>query len=762
MPRPLSGAFARISLPRREHFGFASRACKARPTHPRYRHLKDALVIWLAATSTVFAQAVEIDHNAIRATRIITAVRISERITLDGRLDERVWTEAPATEGFFQKLPRNGAPATEDTVARFAYDDDNLYVGVMCAEAEPDKILIRDLKEDFDFSSTDLVQVFIDSVHDRRTGFTFVVNAAGARRDSQVSISGGANQDWDGVWDAKVSHGEGAWYIEFMIPFKTLRFSNASSQEWGLNVSRRILHLNEESNWAPVPIRFSGNQADMAGTLRGVDGIGQGRNLKIKPFVIGGGAQSGAPGPLRTTKDVDGGLDLKYSLTPAMTLDATYRTDFAQVEVDQQQVNLTRFNLFFPEKRDFFLENSGIFAFGAGNRTFGTTSSNLVPFFSRRIGLSAAGTPTPIVGGARVSGNARGNDIGMLLMRTERVGSTPSNNYLVGRYKRNLLRTSWIGALITDRESAVPGDYNRVYGPDVHFQFFQRLEIDSYVLRSDTPGRSGRNMARNFLMAWRDDELTVSAEHNAVQPNFNPEVGFVRRANMTQYSGDFSWNPQLRRSDAIRNLRFSTSVDYFNNGTTGQMETRTREATTGMQFENNGSLNFNVNETFDRLVRPFAIRSDVAIPVGDYEYRRYTASFNSGNSRKLGVSGNASWGEFWDGHNRSVSGSLDFSPNYRVNIDLSYSRNHVTLPNGEFTTQLLGARVLYGFSPRAFLNAFIQYNADTHQISSNLRFNFTHHPLSDIYVVYNDRRDTTGGQLLERAFIVKFTNLFTF
>jgi hypothetical protein len=296
----------------------------------------------------------------------------------------------------------------------------------------------------------------------------------------------------------------------------------------------------------------------------------------------------------------------------------------------------------------------------------------------------------------------------------------------------------------------------------MHFQFFRRLEIDSYVLRSDTPGRSDRNLARNFLTAWRDDEFTIAAEHNAVQPNFNPEVGFVRRADMSQYSGDVSWNPQLRRSEAIRNLRFSTSVDYFNNGTTGRMETRTREATTGIQFENNGSINFTVNETFDRLVAPFAIRSNLAIPSGDYEYRRYATTFNSGNNRKLGVSADAGWGEFWNGRNQSFGGGLDYSPNYRINLNLSYSRNHVTLPNGDFLTQLVGARLLYGFSPRAFFNAFIQYNADTHQVSSNLRFNFTHHPLSDIYIVYNDRRDTTGGQLIERALIVKVTNLFTF
>jgi hypothetical protein len=720
-----------------------------------------AVAIALAAAAQAAAQSVPIDHNAIRATRVVTAVRITEPIVLDGRLDESLWARAPIASDFYQKLPDNGAPARERTEVRFLYDNDNLYVGVTCFDTQPDKLLIKDLKEDFDFGTTDLVQIFIDSLHDRRSGFTFVVNPAGARRDSQVSLTGGANQDWDGVWDAKVSMAEDAWYIEFVIPFKTLRFSSAEAQEWGVNLSRKVMHLNEESNWAPVPIRFSGNQADMAGTLRGLENLSPGRNLKIKPFLIGGGTQTRAAGASRTTWDRDAGFDLKYSLTPSMTFDGTYRTDFAQVEVDQQQVNLTRFNLFFPEKRDFFLENSGNFAFGAGNRNFNNTSSNLVPFFSRRIGLSSAGTQIPIVAGGRVSGQAMGNDIGLLVMKTEELGSTPSNTYLVGRYKRNFLRQSWVGAIATDRESGLSNDYNRVYGPDVHFQFFQRLEIDAYALRSDTPDRSGRNMAHQFLTAWRDDELTISAERNVVQPNFNPEVGFVRRSNMSQSSGDVSWRPQIQRSNTIRNLIFSSSLDYFENGD-GVLETRTQEGTVGMQFENNGSLNFTANHTFDRLVRPFAIRPGVVLPLGDYRYTRYTASVNSGNNRKVGVSGNTSWGEFWSGHNRTYTANLDIRPNYHLNLDLTYSRNEVTLPQGDFTTGLVGARLLYGFSPRVFFNAFLQYNQDTHQVSSNLRFNFTHHPLSDIYVVYNDRRDTTSGAVLERALILKVTNLFSF
>ena len=714
-----------------------------------------ALAAWAAGATAASAQAVQIDHDAIRATRIVTAVRVTEAIAVDGRLSEPAWEQAVPATDFIQKFPNNGAPSTERTEVRFLYDDDNLYVGVICFDSEPDKLVIKDLREDFELNATDAVQIVIDSLHDKRSAFVFSTNPAGARRDSQVSNVDRINQDWDAVWDAKVSRTEDAWFIEYVIPFKTLRFSNSPSQEWGVNISRRILHKNEETNWAPIPVRYTGTRSDQAGTLRGLEHIRQGRNLKIKPFAIGFGTETRAG----TRSDYDGGFDVKYSLTPSLTLDSTYRTDFAQVEVDQQQVNLTRFNLFFPEKRDFFLENSGNFSFGAAGR--GNNNSNLVPFFSRRIGLSAAGTPIPIVGGARVSGRAGSYDVGVLAMKTESLGTTPSNSYLVGRIKRNILRTSYVGAIVTDRESPVPGDYNRVYGPDMHLQLYDKIEVDSYLLRSDTPDRTDRNQARSVQAAWRDDELNVSTEYSTVQPNFNPEVGFVRRGNMSLYSGDLSWSPQIQRSETIRNLNFGTSVDYYK-GVDGRIETRTREATTGISFENNGFVNFTTTETFDRLVSPFPIRPLITLTAGDYEYRRYSLRADSGSRRKVNVSGNTSWGDFWNGRSRSIGGGLDARPNQHLSLDFSYSRNHVTLPVGDFTTQLLGARILYGFTPRLFLNAFLQYNADTKQVSSNIRFNFTHHPLSDIYIVYNDRRDTTGGELVERALIVKVTNLFTF
>jgi hypothetical protein len=485
--------------------------------------------------------------------------------------------------------------------------------------------------------------------------------------------------------------------------------------------------------------------------------------LKVKPFVTAGfselrsgNGQLQALRSLGTLDDYDGGLDAKYSITPSLTLDATYRTDFAQVEVDQQQVNLTRFNVFFPEKRDFFLENAGTFSFGGGG-----TSDNLIPFFSRRIGLSPAGTPIPIVGGGRVSGRIDQYDIGFLAMKTERAGATASNNYVVGRVKRNLLTRSWVGALVTHRDSTKPDDYNRVYGADAFFVFYNKLEIDAYILKSDTPGRSGRDQGRKFSTAWRDDEWVVSGEYNTVQPNFNPEAGFIRRRESTQYLGEFSWLPRMRRG-AIRNLIFGATTEYVE-GAIGELETRTQGVNTGIQLADGGSVNFNIDRTFDRLVdEDFEIRPGVLIPVGDYQYLSYSGRFSTNQSRKISANGNVTLGEFWNGDRRSFGGGVTMRPSYHLNVTLDYSRNDVDLPGGAFTTDLVGARVLYAFTPQAFLNSFVQYNTDTHEVSSNIRFNLIHRPLSDLYLVYNERRNTEVGHLVERAFIVKLTNLFNF
>jgi hypothetical protein len=740
------------------------------------RLLAAALLLYWTAVMTALPQgspagnaagvgAPAVNFEAVRQTKVVTAIRITERISLDGRLEEPAWSLAIPAKDFWQRVPVNGVPATEQSEVRFLYDDDNLYVGYSALDSDPSRMGTSELKEDFNFVTNEAIAVTIDSLHDGRSGFAFITNPSGAKRDTQISNDSTNNADWDGVWDVKVSVNESGWVAEYVIPFKTLRFSNSPTQEWGVNMTRRLVRLNEESNWSPHPIRYA-VRVSLAGTLQGIENIRQGLNFKVKPFVTGGVTQVRTPAGMQTLqsltrlKDYDTGVDTKYSLTSQLTLDTTWRTDFAQVEVDQQQVNLTRFNLFFPEKRDFFLENSGTFGFGPGG--------NLVPFFSRRIGLSAQGTPIPIQGGARVSGKVSAYDVGFLAMKTDSlgeagtVGYAPSNNYLVGRVKRNLLSNSWVGALVTSRDSSTAGDYNRVYGADAHFQFFQRLEFDSYLLQSGTPGRSGASQARRFQSAWRDDEFGFGGEYNLVQSDFNPEVGFVRRGDSEHYSGDASWRPQFRNSRTLQNLSFTMNLDYYGGAGSGKVETRTQDASFGISFKNGRSLTFTAARTFDRLLTPFRIRPTISIPAGDYEYTGYSARFGTNQSLRLSGNGSFEWGGFWNGRHESFSGGVTLKPNKHLTADVTYNRNHVRLPIDSFTTNLLGARILYGFTPRAFLNAFIQYNADTNQVSSNIRFNLTHRPLSDIYLVYNDRRDTSNGDLLERAFIVKVTNLFSF
>ena len=702
-----------------------------------------------------------IDYDTVRFERVARAVAMSseERIIVDGELTESAWMRAEFATDFTQYEPNTGAPATEQTEVRFLYDSDNLYIGVRCFDSEPDKLVMNEMRRDIQGVNEDGFAIYLDTLHDERSGFFLGINPAGGRRDGQVSDNPQGrlvNYDWHGVWDVTVTRDSQGWVAEFVIPFKTLRFSNSPSQVWGLNMLRRVRRKSEDSTWTPIPRRYSTPTGSTAGTLVGLENIDQGRNLKIKPYVSSGITHVRTDNGAERTISGDGGVDLKYGLTQSLTLDASYRTDFSQVEVDQQQVNLTRFSILFPEKREFFLENAGIFRFSRSG-----DQSNLIPFFSRRIGLGPAGEPIPLMGGVRASGTVGSYDIGLLAMKTEREGALPSNNFFVGRIKRSFLRRSYVGALMTSRGSAVPDNHNRVYGVDTSL-FFDKIEVGSYLLRSDTAGARGNDQARLLSIGWIDDDLSVNSQYDEVQSNFKPGVGFVRRTDVRHYSGDASWHPRIDSSRLLRNFTFAGGAEYFAGSRSGRVETRTQNLETGLTFRNSASLNFSTTWTFDRLGQPFDIRSNLAIPGGVYRYARYAVRANSNRGRKLSADVNASWGEFWNGRQTSFAIGLSLKPNHHLNVDLTYSGNRVALPVGSFTTNLVGTRWFYAFNPNMMLNAFLQYNADTRQFISNIRYNIIHRPLSDLFIVYNERRDTTTGQFIDRAFLVKATNLFNF
>jgi hypothetical protein len=457
-------------------------------------------------------------------------------------------------------------------------------------------------------------------------------------------------------------------------------------------------------------------------------------------------------------RDGDLGVDLKYGVTPSLTLDMTYRTDFSQVEADEQQVNLTRFNIQFPEKREFFLENQGVFNIAA---TPGD-APNLLPFFSRRIGLSNEGAPLPIVGGTRVSGRAGAYDVGMLAMKTEAFDTRPSDNFVVGRVRRNLPNTSSIGAIVTSRDSVAAGNFNRVVGVDSLLRFFgKRLDVASYLLASTTPGSDAPNQARLVGAAWRGDQLTWAGQYEQVQTGFNPEVGFIRRRDMTHYDSEFTWQPRPRDASRLKYYIVEGGADYYADGN-GRPESRLQNAGVGFALQNGSQVVVRAQNTSDRLVEPFEIRPGVVLEPGDYDYLRYTVAANSDPSRGISGSLTASSGEFWNGSSQSVRAGFSVRPNYRLTLAGTLEYNVAKLPVGNFDTTLAIMRIVYGFTSNAFLQSFVQYNATVNQFSSNTRFNLIHHPLSDLFVVYNERRDTRSSRLIDRALIIKLTNLFDF
>ena len=540
-----------------------------------------------------------------------------------------------------------------------------------------------------------------------------------------------------------------------VIPFRTLRFGESERQVWGVNFSRRILRKTELSYWSPIPRPYSLSRVSFAGELNGLEGIRQGRNLYLKPYLS-------APVVRDEDDDVDfvpeAGLDLKYAVTPGLTLDLTVNTDFAQVEADNQQINLTRFSLFFPEKRDFFLENSSIFEFGKSRRIFGAASfRELIPFFSRRIGLSE-GQVVPILGGARLSGRMGNYSLGFLSMQTDNFEETPSTNFTVLRLRRNLFRNSDLGGIFVNKQAG-GGLFNRTYGIDATLRFFNHLDIVPFLLKTDSPGKPGKDTAANIGIAWSDPFWEVIAEYMSIGENFNSEVGFVPRTGIRKTRGMFSVKPRPgERISWIREFQPSVDANYITNQE-NVLETRTVESSFSILFEDSSNFRVGHQARFERLTEPFEIRPEQEIPVGDYTFDEYSLSFSSDPSRLFSGRVGVTIGGFFDGDKDSYDLSVGFRPSYHFNAEVSWNHDDIRLASENFETDLVKTTLSYSFNPRVFLNALIQYNSEAGEISTNVRFNFIHKPLSDFFLVYNERRSTTG-EVWERALIAKITYVF--
>ena len=703
-------------------------------------------------------------QNTRQAKKTITALRVESTITIDGELDEQEWALAEPATDFIQQNPHTGEPSTERTEVRLLYDDENLYVGVYCFDsAGPEGLVVNRVNRDFPGFDDDGFGILLDTFDDNRNGFVFNTNPQGAKSDSQVGSDGSSyNRDWDAIWHVQSKITEAGWQTEIAIPFKSLRFHEAESHNWGVNFSRRIRRKNEETHWSPVPLPFGMSRVSQAGTLEGISGLRQGMNLRVKPYLS-------APVVRLEGDDVDFkpevGLDVKYGVSSQLTLDLTLNTDFAQVEADNQQINLTRFSLFFPEKREFFLENASIFQFGrqGGIRRIGGVrrrDSDVIAFFSRRIGISEDGGLIPVLGGARLSGRMGPYTLGLFSLQTDDFEETPSTNFSVIRVSRDVLQRSDVGGIFVNKEEG-SGQYNRTYGIDGNFNFLNHLDVTSFFLKTETPGLRNEDMAGNIMTAWTDQRFVLEGQYLVVGENFNPEVGFVPRKGMERSRGRITWTPRPgERIPWIREFRVLNRVDYITD-TSGSLETRQMETRFGMNFQNGSSFSVGRDFRFERLTEPFFIRPDEAIPPGDYDFSEYSALVVIDRSRMFSGEARLATGGFFNGNRDSYRFLFGFRHGYRFESEFTWTHNDITLPTGDFSTDLVITGLQYSFSTRMFLNALIQYNSELKEISSNIRFNWIHKPLSDFFLIYNERRSTTG-EVIERALIGKLTYAFNF
>ncbi|HET9702817.1 MAG TPA: DUF5916 domain-containing protein [Vicinamibacterales bacterium] len=711
---------------------------------------------------------------AARPAPTVRASRTTTPIRLDGRLDEEVYTAMPAITDFVQQEPFEFQPATERTEAWILFDDDYIYVSARNWESAPERRVANEMRRDTaQLRQNDTFAVLFDTFHDRRNGYIFYANAIGGMSDSQVTDEGPPNTDWNTVWDVRTGAFDGGWTIEMAIPFKSLRYQPGASQTWGVNLRRVVRWKNEWSYLAQVPraqTTFRGIlKVSMAGTLEGLQVPSGARNLEVKPYALAGVSTDRTLTP-SIDNDADGrvGVDVKYGLTQNITADLTVNTDFAQVEVDEQQVNLTRFNLFFPEKRDFFLEGLGTFAF-AGRASAGLaagTGDTPYLFFSRRIGLDQS-REVPLRIGGRATGKAGRVTFGALNVQTgdDEAARIEAANFTVLRAKADVHRRSSIGGMFTHR-TATPGRVgsNDGYGVDATIGFSQNTRADAYLAATRNGGRSNDTLSYRGFLDYNADKYGVQVEHLAVEPNFLPEIGFVRRTDMRRNFGSLRYSPRPRSVPHLRRLSFITSGSYITN-VQNRLDTRELAGRAETEFTSSDLFVVSYTDSFERLVRPFTLAPGAVVPPGGYDFATTRVSYTGGQQRPVSGEIAVEAGPFYDGDRVAIalnSGRLQVTP--QVSLEPSFSINRVSLPRSDVTLKVGRLRATYTITPRMFVSGLVQYNSAAASFGSNVRFRWEYRPGSELFVVYTDDFDTeTTGELSSlrnRGFVVKFNRLF--
>lgn len=716
--------------------------------------------------------------------RTIQSSKTTMHIKIDGVLNETAWKDAAFQSHFVQREPDIGEPATERTEVALLRDKRFLYVGVKCYDTAPDRIIARQMRRDARMDDDDQFQIVFDTFRDRRNGYYFVINANGCRRDASFGDEGKSyNSDWDGIWQAAAKINENGWFAEVAIPWKTLRFAESDTATWGVNFSRTIRRKNEQVFWQLIP-RDAGRMGlfriSQAGSIIGLSGMKAGGNLEVKPYLLGGAAKD-ASTDFSVNKVQNFGVDAKVNLSSNVAMNLTWNTDFAQVEADQEQINLTRFSLYFPEKRDFFLDGAEIFNFGGQSISGRHGPGNGIRlFYSRRIGIQD-GHQQPLLYGVKLFGKAGKFQTGVLNVMTQEMTALdddeeqfyPANNFTVVRLRRELLNRASVGAMLLNKEQIQGGHYNRSGGFDMHLPLTDRFTISGAVAATFGPDAdedgtvvkmNEKNAAGNIELAYDSDLWDVQFSHLNIQDNFNAEMGYVRRTGIVNSEGEIEYSPRPRRLPGIRQFRFRLRGNYMSDQNSVMQESEV-SPTFGIRFQN-GAL-FYSGLLFQRefIDEDWEVRPGFIVPTDVYIGRRSFIWVSTDESRALSGGMMTSYGDYYTGTRLSLGPRLQVARSKHLATELNVSFNYVTLPEGDFHAQTFGCRLYYYFSTRLYVKAYVQINDDRlsndgDRISlANLLLRWTYRPGSDFYIVYNDKRlfGASKGEIANRTLMAKAT-----
>jgi hypothetical protein len=675
--------------------------------------------------------------------------RADEDIKINGVLDEAVWSKAGSISDFRQQEPREGEPASEKTEIRVLFNDKNLYFAIRAFDSDAKNINARELVRDASFSNDDKVEILLDTYHDKRNAFRFAVNPLGTQQDALITDEGrDVNLSWDAAWISEGKIDVNGWTVEIAIPLTTLRFGE-DLDVWGFNVARIIRRKNEEVLWTSWQRTFGLERVSQAGELVGVDEIERRRLIEVKPYVSGGW-QQGTPrvGFIGTDAGADGKIGLEVArigITPSLTAELTVNPDFGQAEVDNQVVNLSRFSIFFPEKRDFFLENAGIFLFGR-------QGSNQL-FFTRRIGLTGRGEPLPIDYGGKVTGKIGSYNVGVLQVQTRSAGMSnislfvPRQHFTVARVKKDILERSSIGAIFVNRQgktSFTGTNYNRAYGVDAEFNLTDNFQLRGFYARTETPGIGSSVHSARIDSRYESDKFRFIAVYEDVGKNYNPEVGFIERTDIRQYFSQFAYRPRPKFLPFVRQMEFEAQTEHYTDRN-GRLLTRQNEISWETEFKNSAVFFFRPFEDItERLTEPFEIRPGIVIPAGTYHFNRPRVSYSSDTSKRIGYTTRYKWGDFYSGKLDEISAGITFRPSPHFLFEFSDSYNNARLPQGNFQTNLFTGRINYNVSRKVLTSALLQLNSAARVSALNIRFRYIYRPNSDFFIIYSQ---TTGNGL---------------